>query len=505
MPKRPNILLILADQMRADCLGAVNPAIRTPALDQIAREGVLFTRAYAPTPVCLPCRASLVSGTYPSSNRATHNHAPLARGSVPFLPEILARAGYYTHIIGKSHLTSCHDPASFESAPNIHNRRFFRNWHGPWYGFERADISIGHTTELHACGMHYGVWLEERGVDASRFFGRTAYEAYGAWDLPEEHHSSRWTADVTIDAIRRAAGEGRPFYIWANFQDPHNPCMVPRPWAGMYSPDDVPRFGFKPGEPECFAGKPPFYTEILGQPGPYRARPSDPGLKGAGNVSRLDWTAREVRENAACYYGMVSLMDAHVGRVMAALDEMGLRDDTLVVFSADHGDMLGDHGLWWKSLTCYEEMMRVPMIVSRPGTLPRGARSEAIQNLVDLPATFLRAAGLEPPVEYEGADELPSWLDPSRAVREDTVVEERPYDTDFNMRVLVTPTHKLAFYAHRDYGELYDVEADPDQVRNLWADPACRDLRERLVMRLLSLEMNRRRPRLTQSEANARW
>ena len=499
---RTNILFLFADQMRYDCLGVLNPAIRTPALDRLAREGMNCTAAYAPTPVCLPCRAAVVTGQYPSTNRATHNHAQLPQDYRPLIANLLHDEGYFTHMIGKSHLSPCHDPCSLESAPHIHNREYFRRWHGPWYGFRRADIAIGHSTEKHACGMHYGAWLEDQGVDIARYFGHTAYDAFGCWDLPEQYHSSKWIADVAIASIERAAETGQPFFTWANFQDPHNPCMVPEPWASLYRGADIPIPGFKPGEPECFADKPPFYREVIDQPGEYAAKPSDPGLRGAGNISHLPYDEAAVRRNAECYYGMVSLMDAHIGRILDALDRTGLADETLVVFSADHGDVLGDHGFWYKSLVTYDESMRVPMIVRKPGSIPAAATSSALQNLVDLAPTFLDYAGAQPEVTFEGVSQRASWEDAGVKVRTDTIVEERPYNTDWNQRVLITETHKLAFYAGRDYGELYDRVADPDQVHNLWDDPACQDLKHRLIARILSHEMNKASPLPRQSTMN---
>lgn len=503
MPQRPNILFLFADQMRYDCIGTLNPAIRTPALDRLAGGGVNLTGAYAPTPVCLPCRAAVVTGQYPSTNRATHNTARLEQDHNPLISDLLHEAGYFTHMIGKSHLSPCHDPAGAEAAPHIHNRQFFRKWHGPWYGFRRADIAIGHSTEAHACGMHYGAWLEDHGVDIDKYFGHTEYEQCGAWDLPEEYHSSKWIADVAISGIERAAETGRPFFTWANFQDPHNPCMVPEPWASMYRGKDIPLGGFKPGEPECFDNKPPLYREILQAEGPYSATPSDPGLDGAGNVCHLGYDKETHRRNTECYYGMVSLMDHHIGRILDALERTGQAANTLIVFTADHGDLLGDHGMWYKSLVAYDESMRVPMIVRYPGNVPEGTSSGALQNLVDLAPTFLDYAGLPAEVRMEGVSQRQTWENPDQPVRTDTVVEERPGDKDWNQRVLINERYKLAFYADRNYGELYDRIEDPDQVNNLWDDPQYASIRQSMIARILSHEMNKTAPLPGQSPTYA--
>ena len=494
MKSPPNILLILSDQQRCDTLGVLNPKIKTPNLDRIAREGMLFERAYAPTPVCLPCRASVITGQYPSRHGATHNETQLLQTHSPLISTTLRKRGYYTHMAGKSHLSSCHDPMGAESAPHIHNRGYFRNWHGPWYGFEYADISIGHSTEAHACGMHYGVWLEDRGIDPEKYFARTAYDDFGAWDLPEEHHNSTWVADVTIEAMTRAAGRGQPFFIWANFADPHNPCMVPEPWAGMYDPESIPTFGFKPGEPASFASKPPFYMEILERSGPYAARPADPGLPGAGNVSHLGYTQAQTQRNAAAYYGMVSLMDKHIGRILDALDKSGEADNTLVVFASDHGDLLGDHGMWWKSLVCFDESMRVPMLARFPDRIPAGSRCRGFQSLIDLFPTFCDFTGVRTPRSCEGVSQREVWLGAKLAARADVIVEERPYSTDFTQRFIVTDTHKLGFYADRPYGELYDIVNDPDHIHNLWDDPRHREIKEKLIARILSHEINKGLP-----------
>jgi len=130
----------------------------------------------------------------------------------------------------------------------------------------------------------------------------------------------------------------------------------------MYDPAKIPKFGFKPGEPEAFANKPPFYQEVLASRGRTQRGRLIRDCQLPGNISHLDWTPERTQANAACYYGMISLMDKHIGRILDALEAAGQADNTLVVFSSDHGDLLGDHGLWWKSLVAYDESIRVPFL-----------------------------------------------------------------------------------------------------------------------------------------------
>lgn len=342
-----------------------------------------------------------------------------------------------------------------------------------------------------ACGMHYGVWLKDHGVDITKYFGNTAYISYGKWDLPEKFHSDKWISEVATRAIEECKYKGRPFFLSINFQDPHNPCMVPEPWDKMYKPDKIPVFSFKEGEPESFNSKPPFYNEIINNKGSYRWRSSDPDLPGPANVSSLDWTAQQVQENAACYYGMVSLMDKYVGIILDKLEELNLINNTIIVFTADHGDYLGDPGMFWKSLVAFEEDVNVPLIVSYPKVLPRRKTSTALHNLVDLAPTFLSLIGFSIPNEMEGIEQSKTWIQPNKSTRTFTVIEERPYNSEFNVRVLINENHKICLYANKKYGELYDIKQDPDHVNNLWQDPE---------YQLTSWMMNKTKPRLSHAE-----
>ena len=212
MNARPNFLLITSDQHRWDALGVYRDQIKTPNLDCLAREGIVFDRAYTASPVCTPARVSMLTGHYPSRHGCYTIGTELP-ADYPTIPGLLSEQGYFTALLGKGHFSPCLAEGGLEASPRVFDEDFFSNWTGPWYGFDYVQLCIGHSNESLSAGMHYGAWLKERGIDRHRYFGTGNYEDHGAWDLPEEAHNSKWTVDVTIDAMERAAAGGQPFFL----------------------------------------------------------------------------------------------------------------------------------------------------------------------------------------------------------------------------------------------------------------------------------------------------
>jgi uncharacterized sulfatase len=487
--KRPNILLITTDQQRWDTVGVYNSKIKTPSLNRLAADGIVFDRAYTVNPVCTPSRCSMLTGHYPSRHGCYTIGTNLPE-DYPSVPAILGRNGYATSLVGKGHFHACLDPQSFESEPHVMNRDFFRNWHGPFHGFERAELVIGHTVEPKVPGMHYGLWLEDRGVNAAKHFGNNKYTDYGVWNLPEEHHPSKWTADITMEEIDRAQRNRKPFFIWSSFQDPHNPCMVPEPWASMYDPADMPDHRYRDGE---FRDKPSFYQ------GCYDAR-SAHGYGRSIDFGEKDWhctcslpdmTSEKTRDLIARYYGMMSLVDHHIGRIVDHLEQKRLLENTVIVFTNDHGDYLGNHGFWWKGLQAYEDVHRMPMIVRHPRCTSRGAHSRAYQSNVDYGRSFLSLAGVAPPPLMQGVDQSGAWQDCAVSARDHAILEFRPTEAAFMQKVFWYDRHKLVVYSDATLGELYDLSSDPDQYRNLWDDPASQDVKQSLILRFIAAEMGK--------------
>jgi uncharacterized sulfatase len=199
----------------------------------------------------------------------------------------------------------------------------------------------------------------------------------------------------------------------------------------------------------------------------------------------------ELAKDVAIYYAMVSLLDKYVGKILDKLDELGLAEDTLVLYTTDHGHFFGQHGLIAKGPFHYEDMVRLPFIVRWPGRVPAGRTCDAIQSLVDTAPTLLGAAGLEVPRRMTGLDQSGVWLGREHAVRDWALVENRHQPTTIHLKTYVDRRYKLTVYYNRPYGELFDLQRDPGEVRNLWDDPAYAELKAELVMKLLFAEMSK--------------
>ncbi len=390
---RPNILFITTDQQHYDTLGVTNPRIRTPALDRLAREGTRFTRAYCTNPTCSPSRSSMITGLYPAWHGCWAIGVKLPE-DVPTVGDILSRHGYESILIGKAHfqpLKSQPGSESLECQPILRDLDFWRGFHGPWYGFDHVETARMHGNESHA-GQHYAVWMEEKGLrnwrDYFQQFPPSPDDKYRGpyylrdaqvWDLPEEFHHTRWVGERTMAHIERCAGAGRPFFLWASFFDPHPPYTLPEPWASMYDPADMQPGTLQAGE---FNHMPPQFARTL-QEHPDFTDYDEPGGQGLHGFHSHRHTREELQRSMASYYGMLSLIDSEVGRILAALDRLRLAENTLVVFSTDHGHFLGQHGLIAKGAFHYEDLLRVPMIVRQPGAVPADVVSDALQRQID--------------------------------------------------------------------------------------------------------------------------
>lgn len=507
-PPLPNLLLITSDQQHWTTLGILNPKIKTPNLDRLAAMGTNFTRAYCPNPTCTPTRSSIITGMYPSAHGAWTLGTKLPE-HIPTLGQYLHDAGYSTALVGKAHfqpLKNTPDCESVESYPIMRDLDYWRTFndeHTPWYGFDRVELARNHGDETHV-GQHYAIWMEEHGLKDWREYFQPYNNTGGSkapttrngpgygwrekmhWQLPEELHYTTWTGQRTIANIERAVQAKQPFFIWSSYHDPHPPYCVPEPWASMYNPDDMDPGELSPGEMERMplphrmtldpdADWKPFDVDGLGNHG-YHCHRTGP---------------KYLKQAMAIYYGMISFMDHWIGQTLDALERLGQLDNTLVVFTSDHGHFLGQHGLVAKGPFHYEDVIRVPFLAAWANHIPAGATSGAIQSLVDMAPTFLDAAGVKIPFAMQGLSQLPAWQG-GEAVRHHALVENHHNRAAVHLRTMVTDRYKLTVYRGQpEWGELFDLQADPNELHNLFDDPEARGLRASLVEELVQADLAR--------------
>ena len=472
--KQPNILLITSDQQRKDSLGVYDPrSVHTQHLDALAADGVTFNRAYIAAPTCTPSRSSILTGQYPSRHGAYVIGTRLDQNALK-VTDILAADGYETYAVGKMHFQQVSTEGSFEGPPQKFDEEFWREFDGPYYGFQHTRLLNQHSSEHHACRMAYGVWLKDKGLteeDIARYFdGRRQ----ATWDLPRALHSSVFVSEKSADFIRDHAANrhDQPFFMWASFPDPHAPHVVQKPYDTLYDPDKVALTPYREGELD---NKPQVYRTVFDN-----GSRGHPNIKTAKNEPEAYW-----REKVVLHHGMVALMDEEIGVILDTLKQTGMYDDTVIIFTSDHGDYLGNHGFWSKGFASYDEVFNVPYIVKNVGGQKQGTRTDAITSLVDIAPTILEAAGLQVPAAMQGASQLPLVQGSAEKIRDSLLIENREDSKgQFYQKMLVTDQHKLVYYHGDTEGELYDMQQDPDQYDNLWENQKQRSLKQKLLGKL---------------------
>ncbi|WP_079909749.1 sulfatase [Paenibacillus sp. 32352] len=491
--KKPNILLITSDQQHWNTIGAHNPEIQTPNLDRLASEGTLFTRAYCPNPTCTPTRSSILTGMYPSQHGAWTLGTKLMEDRHTVGEDFLAH-GYRTALIGKAHfqpLKETEQYRSLESYPILQDLDYWREYKGPFYGFDHVELARNHTNEAHV-GQHYALWMEEQGCTEWRDYflaptGRMDPSITHTWPIPEQYHYDKWIADRTNALLEQYKEKEESFFVWASFFDPHPDYLVPEPWDKMYDPDRLTLPQVTPGEHD---NNPPHFKLTQDSDPDFSAwQESEFTIHGYHSHQRFD--EQEQRRNMATYYGMISLMDKYIGRILDKLDELGLSDDTIVVFTTDHGHMFGHHGMHFKGGFHYEDLIKLPFIVRYPGKVPAGCTSQAMQSLIDLAPTFLTLCGIPVPRAMTGVDQSPVWLGKQSAVRDHVLCEFHHEPTTIHQKTLVTERYKITIYYNQTYGELFDLENDPGELHNRWDDPHFAALKSELLLRYAWAELGK--------------
>ncbi|MAE20722.1 sulfatase [Candidatus Poribacteria bacterium] len=487
---RTNILLITSDQQHWNTLGINNPEIQTPNLDRLANSGTTFNRTYCPNPTCTPTRASIVTGQYPSQHGAYSLGTKLLEDRHTVGEDFL-QSGYRTSLVGKAHfqpLRESEEFSSLESYPILQDLNFWRNFDQSFYGFEHVELARNHTDEAHV-GQHYAIWMEEKGGHNWRDYFRppTGNNAnqHRKWLIPEEFHYNTWIAERTNRLLDQYHQSDDNFFLWASFFDPHPKYLVPEPWNTMYNSAHLTVPSVVEGEHD--RNPPHFQMTQQKNPDFSAYRESGQGIHGCH--SHLH-DPEELVKDIAIYYGMISMMDHYIGRIVDHLDSLGLAENTLIVFTSDHGHFYGHHGLTAKGPYHYEDVIRVPMIVRQPGKVPAGKTSNALQSLVDYAPTFLSCAGIRIPYSMTGHNQSRVWYDEAEQLERDhVIVENRHEPTTIHLKTYIEDRYKITVYYNQPYGELFDLEADPKELNNLWNDPDSANLKAELTAKFLAAQL----------------
>ena len=432
--------------------------------------GVAFERAYCQSPICTPSRASFLTGMYPSSIRVTRNGNPAFPDFPPLISKTLADAGYICGLIGKLHLSSAYRRVETRADDGY---SYWQYSHAP-----RDDWREGHD---------YADWVRSKGADLSELVHDPA-------GVPAALHQTTWCAEKTIEFMR--ANRGRPWLASVNIYDPHPPFNPPAAYRDMFDPQDVKPPIFQPSDlvqQQKLAALD--FQSVARDPAELDIKsPILPQSPTRHYVEAETEGARDALTLIAAYYAMIKLIDDQVGRILAALDESGQRENTIVIFTSDHGETLGDHGLILKGCRFYEGLARVPLIWSWPGGFKAGVRSPALVELTDIAPTLLDVCGLPIPDYMTGQSLLPilSGRQPPETHR-DFVRCEYIDAIDLPDASVATMyfdgRYKLVSYHKHGLGELYDLDADPQELTDLWEDTAHQALKGELLQRSFDAHM----------------
>ncbi|MEE2761239.1 MAG: sulfatase-like hydrolase/transferase [Pseudomonadota bacterium] len=518
--KQPNFLFVITDQHRADYLGCYgHPTVRTPNIDAIAARGTRFDRFYVASAVCMPNRATLVTGRMPSVHGVRHNGISLDRRAVTFL-DLLRAGGYQTALVGKSHLQNMGSLPPYFKRPDPelgltpppphlmdavipdHIQDFYHQetdenykvgstfeMEMPFYGFDHVNLCTGHGDKV---GGHYTLWLEDRRPDSENLRGPNNalphdYEAPQTWRtaIPEELYPTSYITENSVAFLEnyRASGGDKPFFMMMSYPDPHHPFTPPGKYWDMYDPDDM----------ELPAS---FQTNVAPPNSVQWAwdRRED-GSQVTHGQNLFATEERHVREAMALTCGMITMVDDSIGMVVDKMQELGLAEDTIVVFTSDHGDLLGDHQLMLKGPIHYHGLIRVPFIWSDLADREHTVATDALSGTLDIARTILDRTGLQPYYGIQGRSLLPEIGGAEDQGPGAVLIEQEDQRSYFDQppptrcHTLVTERHRLTLYHGNDWGELYDLIDDPNEIINLWNDPAHAETRAEMVEVLARRQM----------------
>lgn len=455
---QPNILFITTDEHRADAVGYTNPAVKTPNIDALAKESVCFTRAYSSNPSCVPSRAAMMTGRWPSQCGVPTYITYLPETETTFM-NLLQHGGYYTAAIGKQDFgeSTIERGYHYEEINDIMSPNS-----------KRCDLN--HVTEL---SPSYTQFLSDAGFTSSSQFHEPMSRFSFRWTVDLKYHVDHFIGERAKRWLLHGRPRRQPWFLWVSFPGPHQPFnCAGTPYAEQYNPDNI---DMPHTQSEALDSKPPHF----------RAHVS----RGMGGLSN-----DEIRAVRHAYYANITFIDDKIGQILQILKTIGEYENTMIAFSADHGEFLGDFGLIYKGQYLSEVLMRVPLLIKPSIDGFKGWKEDAFVSNVDVAATCLQAAGLDVPTNMASRDLSPYWKNPDAVARSQVAYMEAG-----GLRGLRTDRWKIVHYPERPYGELYDLTVDPWESHNLWDDPSYFQERSELAVTMMD-QMISRAPR-----SNVKW
>ena len=421
---QPNILIIHSDQHRIDCIGAYeNMDIQTPNIDMLAKEGVLYQNSYASLPVCTPSRYSLLSGMYVNQHKGWTNHSTL-NPDIETFPDILKNEGYKTKAIGKMHFTPTYLDVGFEEMILAE-----QDGPGRWDDDYHRDLMKNNLADI--------IDLEDQRREYRKNAPELYWKSYGtaSTNLPEKFYSTNWIANHTVETIKNWGKSGNMLMV--GFIKPHHPFDPPKKWAEMYDPDKL---------------------ELL--PGWIEKSINHDSKEHSGYFKNAELNENALRKSMAFYYASITQIDFEIGRMIKALKDKGLYDNTLIIYTSDHGEHLGYHHQILKGGYLYESIMKVPLIIKYPKSQYAGTKNNKLVSNVDLAPTILNTVGLKIPKAMSGHP-LTDSLFSREYVYADGWLGDQAMARSKQYKLIRKRNGKSLFF---------NLETDPLEMNNLFED-----------------------------------
>lgn len=491
--KKKNLLIFITDQQRADHVGyAGNKVLKTPNIDQLAARSMVFENAWVSNPVCMPNRSTMITGRMPSAHGCIFNDRSLDWATNTFIRRF-RKSGYRTGLIGKSHLQhgvsrnsmmpyrgegSGRDPHEL-GWDTVEDYEHFLDGvpedPDDFYGFDHIELTLNHGASVAGHHLQWaldrGGKLEDLAIDQDKLVNGTRRSKH--WDqiycppYEEELHSTSFVTEQTINFINEAQAEGSPWLTWCSYPDPHHPMTPPGKWFDMYKPEDMPL-------PESR------HDPLDGAPAHLKLFQSIKPSEQRNWVAPCGCDNDELLGEAiASTYGAISFIDDGIGRILAHLEQLGIREDTVVAFTSDHGDMMGDHGLFIKGFMHYRGTLQVPLLIDAPGIA--AGRTKRLASSIDLAPTFLELCDVKGYNGIQGVSLCPTLQDPEVAVRDSVLIEDDVTMTTAKLTPIPARTRTIVTedlrYTRNSKGEeqLFDLKNDPDEMHDI-KDQASRRL-----------------------------